>query len=185
MDKLLGILMRQLEKHEMIPEGEQEVYAYSLEVALGSASFWIMMAGLTAFWGELGPTVIYLSAFFFFAHCYWWVSCPNPWRCLAISAGVYVVFIGCYRYLAEQALWTVLFSGLAGILIFIFALIDHPNKPFSQSERSQYRRQSCYRAWIFCLFQIFVFLLGQISIAFYAAFGALQSAVFMLIAYSQ
>ena len=107
------------------------------------------------------------------------------WRCLAISAGAYVVFMVCYRCFAEDVLWTLLLSGLAGGLIFAFSPVDHPNKPFSKTERLQYRQKSCYRTWIFGLFQIFMLLFGQITLTFCAAFGALQSAVFMFIAYSQ
>ncbi len=60
-------LLAYLIKHKMVPEDEREIYAYSLEVALSAAIFWLMMAVLTLIFGRIGSTVIYLSVFFFCA----------------------------------------------------------------------------------------------------------------------
>ena len=176
-------LLAYLIKHKMVPEDEREIYAYSLEVALSAAIFWLMMAVLTLIFGRIGSTVIYLSVFFFLRGAIGGYHASTHLRCSAVSVVVYLGFIWCYAHLSEGTAWIVLLSGVAVLLIFCFAPVDHPNKPFSTAERAHYRLQSCKRAGLFLVLQAILLANGWTASAFCVAFGAAQAAVFMLIAY--
>ena len=176
-------LMVYLSKHNLVPEEEREVYAYSLEVALSAAIFWLMMAALTLIFGQIGPTLIYLGVFFFLRSAIGGYHASTHLRCSVVSVVVYLGFIWCYTHLSEGTAWIVLLSGAAVLLIFCFAPVDHPNKPFSTAERAHYRQQSCGRAGVLILLQVLLLVSGWTSMAFCVAFGAAQAAVFMFIAY--
>lgn len=181
--KLVEWIMAKMEKHNMIPEGEQDVYAYSLEVVLGSAMFWLMMILLTIAFGEVGATMIYLIVFFLFRSSIGGYHASTHLRCISISAIAYLIFIWCYNQFASQTILTLVFSILAIVIVFIFAPIDHPNKPFSRAEWQRYRKQSCYCILAFGAFQMIMFVCGWEKFVFSAAFGAIQAAFFMLIAH--
>lgn len=178
-DGLIVYLM----KHELVPEEERGVYAYSLEVALSAAIFWLLLAALALFFGTIWPTVIYLGAFFFLRSAIGGYHASTHLRCSAISVVAYLGFIWCYARLSEGTTWIMLLSGAAVLLVFCFAPVDHPNKPFSTAERVHYRQQSCRRALVFAALQILLLSVGWTEMAFSAAFGALQAALFLLIAY--
>lgn len=138
LEKLINWLMTKMETHDMIPDGEQEVYAYSLEIALGSAMFWSMMILLTITFGHIEATVIYLVVFFLFRSSIGGYHASTHLRCIAISAIAYLIFIWCYSQFASQTMLTVVLSALAITVVLIFAPVDHPNKPFSEAEWHRY-----------------------------------------------
>ena len=72
--RVVDWLLAYLTKHKLVPEDEREIYAYSLEVALSAAVFWLIMAILAAAFGRIWPTVIYLGAFFFLRSAIWGIN---------------------------------------------------------------------------------------------------------------
>ena len=183
MARLIASLMTTLDKHDMIPEGEQDVYQYSLEVAFNAAVFWVMMIGLTLAFGRVLETVFYLGAFFFLRSAIGGYHASTHLCCLTLSAVLYLVFIGCCVLLKDVWLLTLLCCGAVTLGIVWCAPVDHPNKPFGSTERQHYRQQSLLRVCIFLFFEIAVIAIGYKEMAFCAVFGAIQAVVFMLIAY--
>lgn len=186
LEKLLQKLTAQMIKNNIIPAQQRAVYHYSLEVALSLLSFWLMIIAFMLVFGSVWPTLLYLGVFFFFRSAIGGYHAKTHIRCLTLSAATYLTFIWSYTYLAKTWLAILLCSGLADITILLLAPVEHPNKPFSPSERMHYRKQSCYRIVLFLLFQITLAILKQpVTAAFCTAFGASQAALFMLIAYFQ
>mgnify|MGYP003220694145 CR=1 FL=1 len=171
--------------HAVIPEEERESYAYSLEVVLGSCSFWLIMLCLVIAFDQILPTVFYLGWFFLFRSVTGGYHAHTHFRCITLSVLFYLGFIGLYTQLSSKAYFplTLLLIGVTVLLVLLFAPVDHSNKPFSLSEKQLYRRRSCQRLICFILFEAVVIFLGWTSLAFSAALGAAQSAVFLLIAY--
>lgn len=131
------------------------------------------------------PTVFYLGWFFLFRNVTGGYHARTHFRCVSLSVLFYLGFIGLYTQLSSKVYFplTLLLIGVSILLVLLFAPVDHPNKPFSLSEKQLYRHKSCQRLICFILFEAVVIFLGWTNLAFSAALGAAQSAVFLFIAY--
>lgn len=144
LQRLAERLVNYLKRNEIIARDDEEVYVYGVQLVLSSAiSFMvILLAGLL-----LGNFL--LGALF--------LCCVVPLRmfCGGYHANSYLkcdlVFLGCFlancaAYWLAEGLHIPLFSFIMGavavIMVWIFAPIENPNKPFSVQEGKRYRRIS-------------------------------------------
>lgn len=144
LQRLAGRLVNYLKRNEIIAREDEEVYVYGVQLVLSSAiSFMvILVAGLLM--GNLLLGVLFLF-------------CVVPLRmfCGGYHANSYLkcdlVFLGCFlancvAYWLAESLHIPLFSFAMGLVavavVWIFAPIENPNKPFSVQEGRRYRRIS-------------------------------------------
>lgn len=155
---------------DIIQKNKQEIYTYGFEYLI---SLFISVVGIIIIAFSMGwvlETVGFIIGFFLVRSVSGGYHAKTHLQCQIMSYIVYALNMLILKVLFEHIKSTVLLTGILAIvsilLIFIFAPIDHHNKPFSENEYSFYKAKS--RKLVITL--LIIALLGEWGVKEYRLF---------------
>ncbi len=140
MGKIAGFLTERLLVYNLIEESEQELYQYGIERLLSKLINYSVFFVVAFCIGKVIPTVLFLSFLFLLRGRTGGYHASTELRCFVSSLAIYVAMMEWGIPLLVQfpvGKWSAF--GIAIVIIYMWAPVNHPNVDFSTEELAQYR----------------------------------------------
>lgn len=172
----------------LVTDDDIDVFKYHFEFVISMGlviSVVLFMAILTH---TLLASIVYLSVFFLFRSACGGYHATSYGRCFITSILCYTIFVILIKSIPDGLYTMEICMGvgiLANLLILLLAPVAHPNKPFSDYEKIQYRVKSVVYLCLLDLGIIATLILAKpyAYLALAAVLGAVQSALAVTIVY--
>lgn len=128
----------------VIEEGKFDVYAYSFEVLISYSVYFLSFLIISILTNTFLESLCFIIGFCALRHFTGGFHTSSYLRCNLLSTLTHLAFIFLCKVIPST--WYIFFIGVLIIYIllsvFIFAPIDHENKPFSEREFARFRFES-------------------------------------------
>lgn len=177
-------------QHGFIQKADEEIYVYGFELLLLELINWSITIVIAVVAKKFLETVFYMVAFIHLRETSGGFHASSQWGCVIISTVVYVLFLGVIR-ITPVSLYTVLIIigvFIHMILVFSFAPIAHPNKPFNSLREVQiFRKRSIRNSYMYCCFCVIFILLPWeffLKLSYCTLLGMLTASLSMMAEYA-
>lgn len=128
----------------VVPQEDEEIYVYGWTMLLFSVGSFTAILAVGAFLGQLLGTVLFLIFFTFLRSYAGGYHADSFGRCFLLTMTFYSCSFLFHFYLPESYWdWAVLILLLISVFItYVWAPIDHPNKPFRNQQRQTNKKLS-------------------------------------------
>lgn len=131
-----------------ISENKKEVYTYGFEVLLSTIVYTAVFIFIAIITETIVPSLVFYAGFFIVRTIAGGYHAKTYTFCHLLFTANHLAFIFILK-LAPIVSHIYIISAMvviSSILLFIFAPVAHPNKPFVKSEKKRFRRYSCIYA---------------------------------------
>lgn len=142
--KLVENIMHIFITNGMIKSEDYEVYYYCFDIVLSKIFYICIIISIAFLLGQVSITAAYYTGFSAIRYTSGGYHANSPKTCFLLSIAVYLGGLGLIHIVPVTANPEIL-SGtllLAVLLVFLFAPVAHPNKPFSPREKDAYQKKS-------------------------------------------
>lgn len=125
--------------NRIIPSEDEEVYAYGMELLYSTISNIVISLILGIITDTLFEIFLFLSSFILLRDCIGGYHAKTHLGCMSIFCTVLIGFILIVKFMPDF-LCIVFFIGsnlLSALVAFVFAPIEHPNKPLTEIEKAK------------------------------------------------
>ena len=148
MDKLSKKIIAQLNTSGAIEEEDREVYEYSLNILLMGVFHTLTVLLIGFLFGMFIESVVLFTSFFLARKFAGGFHAPKHWQCYLFTiATVSGALLLARVILLQGDVFFYVALAVPGLIIFLLAPIEHPNKPLSAKEKKIYRLIS----WALCV----------------------------------
>ena len=128
----------------IISEENRAVYRYGFEVLCSTIVYTLIFIIIAALSGLILPSLFFLLGFFIVRKLCGGYHAKTYLKCHLLFALNHLAFITLLKYvpIAKNPIFLSTSLLLCSTMIFIFAPVDHPNKPFKGNEYKKFRIKS-------------------------------------------
>lgn len=159
--KIAKRVTKKLISWDVIEKDKFDVYAYSFEVLISYSVYFLSFLIISIITDTFGESLCFIIGFCALRHFTGGFHTSSYLRCNLLSTFTHLIFI--FLCQAIPTTWYMLSIGPLIIYIllsvFIFAPIDHENKPFSEREFARFRFESRIYSSIISILLSLVFIL--------------------------
>lgn len=143
-NKLAQSITEQYIQKGIITEEKRAVYRYGFEVLFSTIVYTIIFIVITAISDSIFPSLFFWLGFFIVRKLCGGYHAKTYLKCHLLFALNHLAFVALLKYLSIVKNPIFMSIGLlfCSIAIFIFAPVDHPNKPFKGNEYNKFRIKS-------------------------------------------
>ena len=171
-------------KRGIINESKHDVYCYGFEVFLSTLVYTIIFIVTAIISKTLVQSLLFWLGFFIIRKICGGYHAKTYWSCHLIFFTNHIIFIVLYKHLPGSLfnLLSLVCLLISSILIFLFAPIAPPNKPFIKNERGRFRKYSCvYSVLLLLLLLLKLFIPVVNNNTFSFSIGSFSAAIALLL----
>ncbi len=130
-------------KHNIIKSEETEMYLYCFELLISTVVSISGIVIIACLFKQVFNTLFFFIGFFLCRKTSGGYHAKNHLLCFLFTQSIFLTFmlIVTYVKIDNYFLLSLIISAVAAVVIFIFAPVDVPNKPFSDKERAVYKKR--------------------------------------------
>lgn len=173
-------------QNEVILKEDREVYEYGMQLLLSTLFNGIIALTLAIITKTLWQSVCYLTTFILFRMCAGGFHARTHGGCSSIFVVVFCIFLSYIKYAPIEIylITTVGTTIFSIVMIFLFAPLEHKNKPLSDSDKKRLRRNSIIYIIILTIVLVFSFrvklemLMVCLALGMFTASASILAAIF-------
>ena len=176
--------------NHIIPTDEYEAYQYGFEILLSTLVNIIAVIIISVFFKSTPGAVVYMSAFIIMRSAGGGYHADNHMTCILSFSCIFTLFCCLNQSMTNNliALYNPICTTASAIIIWIYAPVEAPNKPLSETKLERYRFISLsvgcgfmimelidyFTMWIPATLSIYLFS-GQLAAALSITAGAIKN----------
>lgn len=168
----------------IISEGERAVYRYGFEILFSTIVYTIIFIIISILCESIFPSLFFWIGFFMIRKLCGGYHAKTYLRCHLLFASNHLLFIALLNYMPfmSNPLFMSISLLVCAIIIFIFAPVDHPNKPFSKNEYIKFRLESRLYCIVIVSATVLIYLnlIHDKTLLFGYMFGTISATVSLL-----
>lgn len=160
----------------------EDVYAYGAEILLSTVINGLIAFTIAILTETVIPSIIFLAVFIILRRTAGGYHADTHIGCMAILIIVHIAFVILIKNISADvsviySIGSIIFSPVS---VYVFAPVEHPNKPLKTSERDILRRKAVLYVTIIAAVNILCVLFKSIDISVYISSGLYVSTAAML-----
>lgn len=179
--KISGFLTEKYIISGTIPGEKREVYEYGFEVLISTIVYTIIFLLIAICFGEFLSSVLFWGSFLVIRKLAGGYHAKTYLQCHILFCTNHLVFLFLIKVIpiACNSLCDAVLLAFSSIILFVFAPVDHPNKPFVAGEQRKHRRLSIIYAILILISILPTLVFGpKFEMLFFAfSFGTLSAAI--------
>ena len=157
----------------------EEVYAYGAEIVYSTVLNGLIVLLMSVITGTFIPTLVFIISFILLRRSAGGFHASTHTKCMLILVAVHLLFVLCVNFLNIAIVpyfsyFTILYSCIS---VFLFAPVEHPNKPLKSHEIMKLRGFSISLS----ISIIILNFLKKFDFAFFISYGVFVSVTGLLI----
>ena len=171
----------------IISNEKREIYEYSYEVLLSELACTLLILGIAIVSKMIMPSLFFFIGFFICRKIVGGYHASSYAKCHSLFLLNQISLILMVLYVPENIRWIFLLCmmSISILLIFIFAPMDHPNKPFNKQEYTKYKFQSRILILVLLLLSTIMVLINKNNMYYFCfsigIFSASMSLLFSFV----
>ena len=142
--KIASILTARLEKEKMLDPAKHDCYAYGFELMISYFCYFAILFIISIITCTIWQSVLFCIGFMTLRRCAGGFHADSYTKCHLLFSLNYLLFIAFYYFFpAKYDSWLIVLSSIFCLfVIWLFAPIEHMNRPFNDAERHCFKRRS-------------------------------------------
>lgn len=173
-------------KKTIIKKTDEDIYVYGFEMLLSQMVYISIMIIIAVLANAFIETIAFFIGFYLYRKVAGGYHANTYIKCHLLFAATQALFLIALHSFPTYYRFTFIACVLliCIIITFMFAPIDHPNKPFDYKEYLKYKKQSRLFCVLFFVFIVMFFFLEKNNVfLFSSAFGVLSANISLLYAF--
>ena len=127
----------------IIESEDEEIYAYGTELLYSGVLNILLAIIISLITDTVYPTFLFMLSFIILRQYIGGYHAKTHTGCMSILGTVLIVFSQLVRFIPSESemVVSILLSAISVILTMVFAPVEHPNKPLSESEKNNLRKR--------------------------------------------
>lgn len=172
-------------KHGIIKESKRDVYRYGFEVLLSTLVYTIIFIVTAIISNTFIESLIFWLGFFIVRTIAGGYHAKTYIACHLLFMTTHLLFISILKLspAASHIYISLTMMMVSSVLLFLFAPVAHPNKPFIKSEKKRFRKYSCIYAILLLLVSAYTAILIPPKYVYYLlsyAIGTFSAAISLI-----
>ncbi len=182
LEKLAKSAARFFVAQNIVKSEYQEIYAYGMEILLSTMVNGIIVLIISILSDTVLPSLIFFTAFIVMRSSAGGYHAKTHIGCMLILIAVHLSFIFLIRFITIDAipLFSYLAVAYSCISVYLFAPVEHPNKPLSNNDKKKLRMKSLIFVLIISVTVVIMILFQHLEISFYLSCGVIVSSTGMI-----
>ncbi len=169
-------------RKKFLEANQLDIYTYCFEFIISTLLFWSTILILAFVTDSVFPVILYYISFYIFRVTIGGYHAPTHWQCYLLSLTTFCLYLFIIHFFEYQTVLTVPLLMLSALIILQYAPIDHPNKPFTNTEFVSFRKRSMLLLSIALILISLLLLMQYKFVAFFITYGITQAAFSLLAA---
>ena len=161
----------------------EEVYAYGAEIVYSTVLNGLIVLLMSVITGIFIPTLVFIISFILLRRSAGGFHASTHTKCMLILVAVHLLFVLCVNFLNIAIVpyfsyFTILYSCIS---VFLFAPVEHPNKPLKSHEIMKLRGFSISAVMLLSISIIILIFSKKFDFAFFVSYGVFVSVTGLLV----
>lgn len=175
-------------RNGLIKEYDSEVYSYGFEMFVSEIISWLIIIPIAIISGEFLESMAFVFSFIIFRTFGGGYHANTHYGCIFSFTFIYLVGLTVGKFISMDFSYYLIgvCMAAAGILLWIFAPIDHKNKPFDENDFKRLRKKTrllylIYLAVVILLLSIFPSVKFVVKLCAFGSMGLFMVSMSVMI----
>lgn len=160
----------------------EEIYAYGMEILLSTVINGIIVLFIAILSNTVLPSLLFFTAFILMRRSAGGYHAKTHIGCMMILVAVHLMFIVLFHIIPESVIPVLTYFAIAYacISVYLFAPIEHPNKPLSSGDRRKLRVKSLIYILSISVVDLLMIFCAHYDVSLCLSYGIIVSTTGML-----